>query len=391
MGRADSPLRDRVIFVEGAPRSGTTWLVTLLATHADIAGVEAESHLFDFGVDRLFDNLEKRNPPLHGLVAYLDREQLVDLVRDLCDGIFLAMREHVSAGTEPRFVVEKTPIAEYSHGLDLERKRDCYPDAYYLHIVREREAVINSLMRAPFMQDRSYERCADVYDRDIEAARSKLGDLDRYLEISFEDLRADPAAGMKPVFEWLGVDSGEAALERVRVVSRDPVSDMGAAAPAGGGGGLRRDVKERLKRLRPEPRRKEPTPEEALAFYFVRALRTADEGAIRELLSPKVEVVHRNPGGDHVLRGEDGIAHLVDIARRTFARRYISEWWASPGTGPGEWWSSAPGKPFGSVFYSALGGDATRVDMAIGLLMDDGLVSRAVVVATGPLEGRPVG
>ena len=45
MGREGSPLRDRVIFVEGAPRSGTTWLVTLLATHPEIAGVEAESHL----------------------------------------------------------------------------------------------------------------------------------------------------------------------------------------------------------------------------------------------------------------------------------------------------------------------------------------------------------
>ena len=58
MGVADSPLRDHVIFVEGAPRSGTTWLVTLLATHPEIAGVEAESHLFDFGVDRLLDNFE---------------------------------------------------------------------------------------------------------------------------------------------------------------------------------------------------------------------------------------------------------------------------------------------------------------------------------------------
>ena len=62
MGRDGSPLRDRVIFVEGAPRSGTTWLVTLLATHPDIAGVQAESHLFDFGVDRVFDNIEGRDP-----------------------------------------------------------------------------------------------------------------------------------------------------------------------------------------------------------------------------------------------------------------------------------------------------------------------------------------
>src|SRR3954467_10772798 len=119
MGRADSPLRDRVIFIDGAPRSGTTWLVTLLATHPDVAGVAAESHLFDFGVDRLFDNWENRHPTLHGLQSYLDREQLFALARDLCDGVLLAMRDHVSQGATPAFVVEKTPVGARKDGLDL--------------------------------------------------------------------------------------------------------------------------------------------------------------------------------------------------------------------------------------------------------------------------------
>src|SRR4051794_31183399 len=140
MGIAGSPLRDRVIFVLGAFRSGTTWLATLLATHPEIAGIEAESHLFDSGVDRLFDNFDGRNPYYH-LQNYLDRDQLVDLVRDLCDGVLMAMRAHVSPGATPPFVVEKTPIAMGLEGLDLARKRECYPDAWFVHIVRDREAV----------------------------------------------------------------------------------------------------------------------------------------------------------------------------------------------------------------------------------------------------------
>src|SRR4051812_471332 len=216
MGRADSPLRDHVIFVEGAPRSGTTWLVTLLATHPEIAGVEAESHLFDFGVDRLFDNLEQRHPTLRGLTSYLDREELVDLVRDLCDGVLLAMRSHVSVGTEPPFVVEKTPIADRPGGLDLVRKRDCYPDAWYVHIVRDREAVTRSLMRAPWMPDRSYEACSALWDRTVGHAREVLGDLPRYREVSYEELRADPGEGCRDIFGWLGVDSGDAVVEMAR-------------------------------------------------------------------------------------------------------------------------------------------------------------------------------
>ena len=86
MGIAGSPLRDHVIFIEGAPRSGTTWLQMLLATHPDIAGLEAESHLFNYGLDHLFDNFDGRRPDLPRLRSYLEREQLVDLVRDFRTG-----------------------------------------------------------------------------------------------------------------------------------------------------------------------------------------------------------------------------------------------------------------------------------------------------------------
>src|SRR3954452_14607985 len=109
MGIADSPLRDHVIFVEGAPGSGKAWVSKLLAAHPEIAGTGHESHLFDFGVDRLFDNLEHRHPYLHGLTRYMDREELLDLVRDLCDGILMAMRSRVSGGASAQFVMDGTP------------------------------------------------------------------------------------------------------------------------------------------------------------------------------------------------------------------------------------------------------------------------------------------
>src|SRR3954467_12732807 len=230
MGRSGSPLRDRVIFIDGAPRSGTTWLVTLLATHPDIAGVGMESHLFDFGVDRLFDNFEHRDPYLHGLRRYLDREQLVDLVRDLCDGVLLAMRSHVSAGSEPEFVVEKTPVADGIGGLDLERKSECYPDAWYIHIVRDREAVTRSLMRSPWMSDRSHAACAAHWDRTGGNAPSTLVGLSRYREVSYERLRADPAAGCRSLFEWLGVAATDEELETVTELSRQKWPDLGAVA-----------------------------------------------------------------------------------------------------------------------------------------------------------------
>lgn len=212
MSVESSPLRDHVIFIEGAPRSGTTWLLTLLATHPDIAGVEAESHLFNLGVDRLFDNFEVRHPPLPRLHSWVARKELVDAVRDLCDRLFLAMRSHVAADTNPRFVVEKTPVDRKTGERDLARKREVYPDAWYLHVVREREAVTKSVMRAPWIADRSYEACSSMWDTTVGFVRDAFGDLERYRELSYEELRADPGEALPsgPRMVGRGVGRGRA-------------------------------------------------------------------------------------------------------------------------------------------------------------------------------------
>ena len=400
MGRDDSPLRDRVIFVVGAPRSGTTWLVTLLATHPEIAGLEAESHLFDNGLDRLFDNFDGRNPH-YNLQNYLDRDEFVDLIRDLCDGILGAMRSHVSPAGTPPFVVEKTPTRHNLDGLELARKRECYPDAWYVHIVRDRNAVAKSLMRAPWMPDRSYEACAARWDATVGSARETLGDLPRYREVSYEDLRADPAVGCRTLFEWLGVDSGEQVLETVRRLSREQYSDLGAVpgperrltrpAVAAASRRLLSGGRKVLGR-RPAPSGLDGRPDRAgqvAAFSFARSLRTRDADALRSLMADSFEFVYRGPDEDKTLRGDDARAALVEMAEEIFARRYVAEWWASAG-GAGESWTRVAEWPFWTILLSALGGDATRVDVAMGLILEGDLVRRAVVISAGPLAGRPM-
>src|SRR5947209_332755 len=360
MARADSPLRDRVIFVEGAPRSGTTWLVTLLATHPQIAGIDAESHLFDFGVDRLFDNFEKRDPLLHGLNLYLSRDELVDLARDLCDGVLMAMRSNVS-GAAPPFVVEKTPAGARQDGLDLERKRDCYPDAWYVHVVRDREAVTRSLMRAPFMPDRSRAACEAVWDRVVGGIRDSFGDLPRYREVTYEQLRGDPAAGCGQLFEWLGIDDGEETLETVRVLSRERFSELGVAPEAGAP--WRGRARHALERGRARLRRQalaEPSRESVVTFMFARALREGDVETIESFTHPSLELVVRQAEGDLLIDGDEARGALARVAEDAFGRSYVTDWWASAGGGPGEWWTTAPNKPFCTVFFSGVGGGPKR-------------------------------
>jgi hypothetical protein len=398
MGVESSPLRDHVIYIEGAPRSGTTWLLTLLATHPDIAGIEAESHLFNFGLDRLFDNFEVRRPPLPRLQSWVERDELIDLVRDLCDGLFLAMRDHVSAGTEPRFVVEKTPVTPETGLLDLARKREVYPDAWYLHLVRDQEAVTRSLMRAPWVADRSYEACSAMWETTVGCVREAFGDLERYRELSYEELRKDPGGSLRPVFEWLGVSAQEDVLETIRVLSRQQFSDLGALPTDQGGIGrslkptalasAARDIVRRAgKRI--TSAESADASDNPIAFMFVCALRERDRDALRALTGSTFEFELSSPEQTLALRGDEARDAMATLADETFMRRYFREWWVATG-GPSEWWAAAAGKPFTTFFFSALGGDATRVDLAICLAIEDDLIRRVVVVSAGALSGRAV-
>jgi hypothetical protein len=397
MGRADSPLRDKVIFIEGAPRSGTTWLVRLMAAHPRIAGVSAESHLFDNGVDRLFDNVEQRHRYAQGLAHYVDRDILVDAVRDLCDRIFLSMRDNLGYEPPPDHIVEKTPVGASPEGLDQERKRDCYPDAWYIHIVRDREPTIASLMKAPFIPDRSHEGCARLYDGAVANIRRCFGASPRFRELRYEDLLADPVAGCADLFGWIGLDTTEETRATIASLARERVSEMAAPEPAAGkprksararAGALARSAGRRLERKAPEPA--EPSPLERFSFDLSRALRRCDTDALRALTHPSFEYVLRSPGGDVEADGDEGRDAFVHLAEVTFARRHIGQWWAATPAGPAEWWTAVPGKPFWTGLFSTLNGDATRVDVALGCTLEDGRALRIVAITAGPLEGRPV-
>jgi hypothetical protein len=292
--------------------------------------------------------------------------------------------------------VEKTPISPVKGSLDLARKREIYPDGWYVHIVRDREAVIRSLMRAPWMPDRSYEACASLWDETVGRARETSAELPRYREVSYEELRNDPVRSCEALFEWLGVDTSPAVLETVRVLSREKFSDLGAVPSAAAVSG-RAALRQQLGKVRTAVRDRviraaapEEGPQHPLAFTFVRALWERDADALGALTAPDLEVEYRSPERDVSLRGDDARAALAGMAEEAFARRYVVEWWGSTGVSPNEWWTSAAGKPFCTIVFSGLGGDATRVNLSFSLLLEDELVQRAIVLSAGPLAGRPV-
>jgi hypothetical protein len=212
MGRADSPLRGRVVFVVGARRSGTNWLERILTAHPGVVAMPSETYLFSHGVSALGTLVQHANPGAMTMGrSFIERDRFLDAARALVDAVLLDNLERL--GPDARYLVERTP-AHVSH---LPLIADVYPDARAIHIVRDGRAVARSLVSMDWGPD-TIEAAAAEWREAIEggrAGRTAFGD--RYLEVGYEALLADPRSRTADLFAWLGLDLTDDTRERVLV------------------------------------------------------------------------------------------------------------------------------------------------------------------------------
>jgi hypothetical protein len=200
MGRADSSLRDRVVFLVGARRSGTNWLGRILAAHPEVVALPSETYLFSDGVRPLAERIQHANPGSQAMgETYVDRERFRDALRGLMDEVLLDNVERL--GRDARYIVERTPW----HAKHLPLIADVYPDARVIHIVRDGRAVARSLVSMEWGPD-TIEEAATEW-RDTVAGGRVGGDLfdGRYREVRYEELLADPRSRVAELTDWLGL------------------------------------------------------------------------------------------------------------------------------------------------------------------------------------------
>src|SRR6059058_6091134 len=88
MARDDSPLRDRVVFLVGARRSGTNWFERILNAHPDVVAMPSETYLFSHGIAPLAERFQHVNPGSSMMgQTFIERERLLDALRDLLDTV----------------------------------------------------------------------------------------------------------------------------------------------------------------------------------------------------------------------------------------------------------------------------------------------------------------
>jgi Sulfotransferase family len=226
------------VFITGSARSGTTFTLDVFAQHPEVCTI-LESWLLTqtHGLTSIFaqpeweprvrENAMERVGQRRAAVQLLSYEEMV---RDVGDLIARWLMRPVR--TEHRFVVAKEP-------LDVQAAATLFPEARFIHVIRDGRDVVLSMRRASESWDPSMGVGlpliwrAEAWRGQVKNARDYRDLLEgRYLEIRFEDMRSDLASAARTLFDFSGIPYADAVLDRIRAGTElsgysDAVRDSG--------------------------------------------------------------------------------------------------------------------------------------------------------------------
>lgn len=210
------------IFVLGIHRSGTTWLGNQLCQHPLVTGVTHEKHegihesaYFTWVYNR-YGNLARKTNYIEFVeavgasdyfqLAGVSKSFLYSLWPTTYEGVFRAVMDDYAQRRGAKYWVEKSP----SHTLVADKIARSYPDARFIAITRDIEAVVSSMVNHSRLevQDkraRHHVLVASIlswtfYNRLLTAFSNKA---DNVLVIRYETLRADLTTSLQQICAFL--------------------------------------------------------------------------------------------------------------------------------------------------------------------------------------------
>lgn len=243
LSRLDAP----PVFIIGSARSGTNFTLDVFAQHPEVCAI-VETWLLEQsrGIVAIFTQREW-NPQVsadtvervgvrHAAIQLLPYDEMV---RELGDLAGRWLMRPVRDGQ--RFLVAKEP-------MDVHAATILFPEARFVHVIRDGRDVALSMRRAARSWDASMGRSlpmswhGEAWRRQLQIARQHRDILgDRYMELRYEELRRDVVAAARSLFEFAGIPYDDAILEKVRantkLSSYDPaVRRSGFRGPGEAGG-----------------------------------------------------------------------------------------------------------------------------------------------------------
>jgi hypothetical protein len=198
----------RKLFIVGCPRSGTTWVQLLLSQLPTVA-TAPETQIFAYYLEhfRRQWRIEHEGPGRKlqgqaGLSRLLSEEEFLDL----CRGSARMVLDKIAARNPSASVVcEKSP----KHALQTEFIQRVFPDAFFLHVIRDPRDTAASLLAAGRSwglgwAPRNSIEAARMWTQHVESARAVAGSA-RYREVQYEALKDDAPGVLGGVLEWLEI------------------------------------------------------------------------------------------------------------------------------------------------------------------------------------------
>lgn len=236
MSSGPDPRHDRPIFVLGCPRSGTTLLQLMLHSHARIAipaetkfVIPAYARRCEFGDLEVRENRRalaewitgERSTKFRvlGLDADAVVEEIVDGPPTVGSAIGIVFRAYARRFGKVRWG-DKRPSYFRQAGTLLRM----FPDAQFVHLVRDGRDCVASLMEMPWY-DKDVYHAISAWRESIDRGRrlaERLGP-DSYYELQYERLVADPADELARLCGFLGEDF-DPAMTRPEGIARQTVS-----------------------------------------------------------------------------------------------------------------------------------------------------------------------
>lgn len=206
-----SPLRDKLMLVIGARRSGTHWVGRIIGAHPQVVYLPSETFLFAH-LDDFARNFHASMGSAQVGSLYAERDALVGGLRALCDSILLPW---LKPGSVER-ILERTPL----HTANLDLISDVYPDARVVHIIRDGRDVARSLAAVRWGPG-SAVAGAEEWVRSVRQGRR---DMKHYYEVRYETLLANPRAEITKLFDALELPADDAQVDAALREAAVPVN-----------------------------------------------------------------------------------------------------------------------------------------------------------------------
>jgi hypothetical protein len=209
-------MQEKLIFVIGPPRSGTTLLQRMLGSHSAIF-THPEPHIITpLAHLGYFDNVD-RAPYDHINAAEAIREFVADLPRgeedylDACRAYTDVLYGRMLETSGKQMLLDKTP----AYALVLGFLSRVYPRARYIVLTRHPLAVLSSYAESFFEGD--YDSAVgfnDILGRYVPAMAEFLRQKEvEFHHVRYEDLVSEPETHLAAIFSFLGLQHEKGAVD----------------------------------------------------------------------------------------------------------------------------------------------------------------------------------